>query len=355
MRRGLTEREVYKKLLVLEKHSSFKQPYKYQSHPIAELTYEYPGYPQWPIPPGSGSYPDWPPGPNPDCEFACNPSMLDCSGGCTQVSCICGPIAQATVESDPTGSAQVSIYGNYAVVCINDSNCDVGSSNEYPYILLKLTSVVGEIRTVEVAVVDCRCCCEEFTLTGDDTVGNGLGATWTGTISPACPGATAEVTSNSGCDLTAIVNGAGSQVLVNTTGACGQMIVTVTGPDGNCTAYSDSKGVRIAGGSWGNWTLCCQVGDLCDTCCGSDWLCNLCGEGWTYTAAQIIETEDGQFYRLGEGGVGDPTCAGPTGSRPCDSSGEYRSCAPIGATGDPCEENNVYTYNYSSCDWSCEC
>jgi hypothetical protein len=55
MRRGITEREVYRKLQVLERHSAFKQPYKFRSHPLAELNYEFAGYPSWPPIGGGGS------------------------------------------------------------------------------------------------------------------------------------------------------------------------------------------------------------------------------------------------------------------------------------------------------------
>ncbi|MHA2045982.1 MAG: hypothetical protein ACW99G_14410, partial [Candidatus Thorarchaeota archaeon] len=46
MRRYITEREVYKKLMILERHSSFKKPYwNFGSHPQGELRYSAPGFP----------------------------------------------------------------------------------------------------------------------------------------------------------------------------------------------------------------------------------------------------------------------------------------------------------------------
>lgn len=115
-------------------------------------------------------------------------------------------------------------------------------------------------------IVDC--CCLDFTLTGDDTVNPS--ATWTGTIDPACPGATCEVTSNSGCTLSCAVNEEGTQVTV-TPGAedCGSFTVTVNG----LCDESASFGVRINNvgqsaehrGTWQTVASCTQ-GDFAADC-----------------------------------------------------------------------------------------
>lgn len=99
-------------------------------------------------------------------------------------------------------------------------------------------------------IVECGECCAEFTLSGASTVAPG--STWTGTISPACPGASCTVISNSGCSLDCTVNEAGSQVTVDTdAGDCGGFTIIVTDETtGECTANSDSMFVKITGGVW---------------------------------------------------------------------------------------------------------
>ena len=144
MRKNITEREVYKKLEVLERHSAFKQPYKFKTHVNSELNWEPKGYP-WTPP---GAWPPYPPvDPSPEaCDFGCNPSMLDCEGGCTTIVCTC-PIGGAEIILDPTGSARLMSStssaadpfaggGNTIAVCIDDATCLV--TDEYAKILQNL-------------------------------------------------------------------------------------------------------------------------------------------------------------------------------------------------------------------------
>lgn len=182
--------------------------------------------------------------------------------------------------------------------------------------------------------VNCTCadCCEAFTLTGSDTVAPG--ATWTGTISPACPDATCSVSSNSGCTLTCSVNAAGSQVEVPTGGSdCGGFVVTVSYSKAGCTSRSATKGVRITGGSWNDKGWCDTHPDY-GTGCTEDF-----NAGCASTSQNQAYIEVDGITRLGwssgstmdwfmqcrewnEGGC--DACATPTGS--CPQAGDD-SCA----------------------------
>ncbi|MHA2069145.1 MAG: hypothetical protein ACXABY_32705 [Candidatus Thorarchaeota archaeon] len=111
MRRTLTERYVYKKLGMLEKHSMWKKPYrrgfKGGSHKVGELEYKPPGV----RPPGGGGggCPPHcgrpPPPPIGGCtRFAALPTMIDCDGGIGTISAICAQgRLTGRVLSDPTG------------------------------------------------------------------------------------------------------------------------------------------------------------------------------------------------------------------------------------------------------------
>lgn len=130
--------------------------------------------------------------------------------------------------------------------------------------------------------VEVQCCCEEFELTGNNTAGQN--DTWTGTITPACPGATCDVTAGGGGDdedYSCEVSEDGSEVYVTTSSdACAYFTVTVTAPSrgGNCTQYTASKGVRISAGS--QWCSLCGVGPDCGTVwCTDTGVFIICGEG----------------------------------------------------------------------------
>ena len=346
MRRGLTERRVYRQLKILERHSAFKQPYKFRSHPLSELNYEFPGYPKWPPFPGPTEYPNLPPGPGECINLACNPSMLACKGGCTFIACICGPPLGAVIKEDPTGKAYIAGITSTGVhVCFDkDAGCDVPSGEEYPRIVVEVFSLLSSYE-VEVAILNCRCCCESISLTGASTVNPGN--TWTGTITPACPGATCEVVSNSGCSLSCNVNASGSQVTVGTAGTdCGGFTVTVTDEgSAECTA-TDSKFVRITGGSWQLDQSSGSLGmDGCQSSC-------VVGGGVTNYSTYCFIDE----YKYGGFSVANPCegtvvtqcrgpvdCTDPSGTDICNWG---KTCAG----GTPC----TY-FGFWRCDWTCSC
>ena len=109
--------------------------------------------------------------------------------------------------------------------------------------------------SVEVEVSCDECCTDTgTTLTGADTVAQG--ATWTGTINPACTGFECRVQSNSGCVLSCDISGPTVTVPVPS-GACGSFTVTVSDNKQGCNANAN-KTVRITGG--GSWRLCGSFG-----------------------------------------------------------------------------------------------
>ncbi len=255
MRNIITEREVYNKIKVLERHSAFKKPYRAVDHPRGELYYSPPGFPV--KDPNVPEIPIIPPGNVPNCDLACNGGILDCkNGGCDIITCICPvyPIVGVILE-DPTGSAWLtggSSEHDMLKVCIPMLDEDK-TLPEYPVIVVLVTDYFFRQTVVEHPLVNCQVCCDPFTLTGDNTV-NPAGD-WEGTIDPPCPGATCTVQSNSGCDISCSVNGSGSKVTVSPGATdCGAFEVTVTKGVEDCATVSATKVVRIndtgQGGAW---------------------------------------------------------------------------------------------------------
>lgn len=211
-------------------------------------------------------------------------------------------------------------------------------------------------------IVECDECCEDFTLTGNDTVNRG--STWTGTIDPACPGATCEVVSNSGCELTCEVNGTGSQVTVATGGGqCGGFTVTVTdaGVGAECSANSASKHVRMIGGN-GTWRY---KSNSATEECGGAALCNdggLCGCGYgsSYPYSPCV-LENELKYGLNNGATFDCSqnygyscLAGTT----CTCGASYPGCGGGASCGDPgpaCSNPPSWctAHVWHVCEWRC--
>jgi hypothetical protein len=225
-------------------------------------------------------------------------------------------------------------------VCIPDVTCVL--TEEYPAVVVRLWPDTARFLDdpgyvdVDVAIVDCRCCCEAFTLTGNDTVN--AGNTWTGTIDPACPGATATVVANSSnCTFTGVVNGAGSQVTVDVgAGDCGGFTVTVTEGSSDCSGESASFGVRILGngGAWAN--KCTRPGTQCNN------------QGLITTVSELcrwrIECGDstGNCYECGQ--EGDYQCHNGWG----DCSGAFPGCTSCPV------DNGKFYYQLANVDhWEC--
>jgi hypothetical protein len=231
-----------------------------------------------------------------------------------------------------------------ATVC-----CDEDAQGRFNLRYEGALDCVGE---VEVSVT-CQVCCEEMSLTGASTVAPGN--TWTGTISPACDCATCTVVSNSGCTLSCNVNEAGNQVTVATAGSdCGGFTVTVTDENcaGDCPVNTDSKFVRITGGSWELDDSSSGLGLAgCDTCS--------CGGGISYyaTTCEVGEYMFGGLDAVNDDctGTGSAQCKGDPAT-PCDPCGEAWGYDPCGWGGTcPAERDDCRRYSWWRCKWVCVC
>lgn len=287
MRKYITEREVYKKLKVLERHSSYKKPYfNFKSHPHGELRYSWPGFPAHDRPPGPG----FPGALGPqygDCELACLGGILDCEeGGCDPVTCICGePPYYIDIIEDPTGQAwtenvvgsvadgtqnknytpgESNALGGFPAVCIPEDALGASQDGlEFPEIVAVVSDQRGQRSLVTFPVVDCKPdCCEDLSLTGADTVNPG--ATWTGSIVhgvDCCEDMDLQVTSNSGCTIGGVLDELCHEVLVSVGDSdCGSFTVTITDQKEGCPGETAEKTVRInntgQGGAWTPGTPC---------------------------------------------------------------------------------------------------
>jgi len=367
MRRTLTERYVYKKLGITEKHSTWKKPYYGRSpHKLGEWDFSFPGL----YPPGGGGKGKKPGGGG--IGMGCNGHILTCTGDtrCAEPTCIGaqGAISVAIVD-DPTGAG----YVDGTAVCL-DSSVEIVGTN---WITVLITDDAGnKSQAVYTVPTDCECC-EDFTLTGAGT--QNPDSTWTGTIDPPCPEATAKAVSNSGgaCNFSANVSGDGSQVtVVLGTDDCGTFVVTVTFGSGDCEEFTASFGVRIndlgAPQNPGYWNRVIgtpvPVSDVdCDTC-------HQCGAGTNTTSIPAcIEATSG--YRYGTGatcsGSLDAQCWGeevPDGCSggsdnvpaPCMVAEGGLSCTEeYGALGIACEIGGhshncpCSNWSYSECEWEC--
>ena len=221
--------------------------------------------------------------------------------------------------------------------------------------------------------VTCPDCCEQFTLSGPDTVA--AGNNWVATISPACPGLNCTdhvtVVSNSGCTgLTCSINAAGSQLTIGgTSGKCGQIDVTITKPQPGCdpdpVVASDS--FRITGA--GTWKYLTDSGNLCYSGCGGgDGTCGgghcNCGSIVDYPAPCISEP-----YKYGTGAdlyTGNNACR-DSWTRQCKGKADPSDC--IDCTPPPCGSAKSCTVppptcgggapcsacGYWVCEWKCTC
>jgi hypothetical protein len=200
MMKRKTQEEYFFHELTDEPMSELYKPWWQDDEVIPGMGWEYMG------PPVEGPPYFEPPGgiiPGGECGFACNPSMLDCEGGCTTVVCICGvPPLNVVVLEDPTGGliSAIPIASTMVKVCLQDNPGDI--DDKYPKALIGIQDGKGRIQKVQVSLVDCKDCCDSFTFTGDATVNPN--ATWSGTLSPGCEYATVSVASNSGCTLTGL-------------------------------------------------------------------------------------------------------------------------------------------------------
>ncbi len=295
------------------------------------------------------------------CVMACNNVILDCAGGCTKIPCICAtePMSAHIAWDDSQGNAYIAgVGGGMVTICVKEEAAGE-SVGDYPTIGVKVIDGDGDPYVVTVSLVDCDPCCDDISVSGDPTVSPG--ATWTGTISPACSGATVVVVSNSGCTaLGGVVNGAGSEVTVDVAAnECGTFVVTVSDPLGGDCSTGEAT-VRInaegQGGGWAQETVIwCRIEYGCSSGCGAG----------SRTHAACVDDSTGFKYGRGTDCASTfvEKCTRPDNS-PCASGGlppcwdfDYALCVqPYMSSCAGCDPacTNVW-YDCHRCDWSCVC
>jgi hypothetical protein len=361
----------------LAEYSEFNKPY---AQPDGEDTYQ--GWEMtWP----TITYPDIPPIIKPDpIENPCNledsctaigiigPDELEC-GDCytythAHVVLSCEPqwwMAYGSWHFDPLSSECYLLFSPgpiMATVC-----CPEGKGGEFE---LSFSGPLDCDDSIEVSV-DCLECCEEVELTGAGTVA--AGASWVGTISPACPNTECEVSGN--CEsIGCVVNEAGSEVTVAIGGAnCGTFTVTITsdGGDDDCAENVASATVTITG-TGGTWCMLPVIGSPkirgCggpDTGCGAG--CNI-GSYAPCTASPYKYGTGSDRYsganacrdnwsRQCKGCGGElPCCMNNTYPPPCSGyknclSGSHHQCedSPCSEGGDCC----CAVHGCAICEWIC--
>lgn len=314
-----------------EEYSELQKPYAYDEDIPDDYSYwEWTENPPPELPPGGDIiFGDPDPTNNPcntegDCKWAAiiGPAMLDCGD--------LGLYMQAHVWIGCEVAPWFAAFGSWGLDSHDPENVYLASSGPISA-SVKVedgassgTSVLyyygpGCTASMEIQVI-CSGCCEDLTISGDETVNQG--ATWTGTITPACPGASCQVSSNSGCDLSCNVNEEGSQVTVGVGGSdCGSFMVTVTDEKGGCSE-SDSFSVRI---NSGGWTYCSATGYDCWSSCH---------------CAGTFQISSSTWYNIVAGGYRVGTLYN-----------KYGYCCPGGGT---CkDEDKYYECAYNCKYWEC--
>ena len=377
MRKFITEREVYAKLKLLERHSRFKKPYYQVDHARGELYYSPGGFPistrptvpptvQPPISPGGG-------GGGNDCAMACNGGIIPCEGGCDTITCICGePPFTGRIVEDPTGEAYLIGYasvegspsggsdptGGWLQVCIPTK--EDRSTGDYAEIIVQTTDAKADQAITKHMLVDCAGCCDPFTITGSGTVNPG--STWTGTVDPCCPDLTSDhVTVTADCvTATVSVTSDGCSVYVTPdTDSCGTFTVEVTLPaSGDCPEITTSIMVRVNNtGQGGTWAYDQSSTDLglsgCLACnCGGGvtnygTYCDIGAYrygGYNATPGQYCTgTVTAQCRGIGTGACNP--CGGSWGTNICGWS--HGGCNPSNA--------DCLKWSWWRCNWECSC
>jgi hypothetical protein len=284
MRKGITEHEIYKKVKLLERHSWLKKPYfNLKSHPHGELVFSVPDIPPWGVDP----FPPWRPGDGlpppvyePGCPVACLPTHLNCDGGCSVITCICGSTASVSSINDPTGglvsvgpgvtAKSDSYVGTTGFSLLSGTHFDIclesgyTPDEEFPVVIVTIKSSDGSQSHIEIPIVGCDTCCVEPTISGSATATTN--STVDFTVSPPCPNATPACAGDC-TDITVSLNNDGSKITATLgANACGTFYVTLTEQDG-CPAWTASSNeCRVTdNGDWdtGNVTICDVTNGVC--------------------------------------------------------------------------------------------
>lgn len=319
-------------------YSEFLKPYKPQtddddSHPPWEWTWpddpnDHPHIKIIPRPGGGGGNPGIG-----DCgELGCSDTMVDCRGGCSTISCdcfvppmvgkvlwdpTCGGVyivnPAATTTKMPIGEFRVTPTDPVRVCLVKNATICVPLIDEYSkFALIQVCDARNVCDLVKVHLLMCddpSYCCgyTGMTIDGDNTVDPG--DTWTGDITPACPGATCTVggfvPSCTG-GLSCSVSSDGAQVHVAVAdGTCGSFWVRIGNAEECPGAY---KTVRINNtGQGGAWMGCGEIEYyLCN--CWDPACCAV--HDWGYHKGQVCA---GSGAGTCGSGCGTLTCTDPYG------------------------------------------
>lgn len=209
----------------------------------------------WPLP-------DWPPFPDPppgpcSAEDGCGhvtimrdyPAKIECGGffwfrtthevhGCNPP----GGAAAILAWGASTGTIQAASVGAkwQAPGCCHDEE-----------VVISVSGPGGDCQDNAVITLQCECCVE-FEIEGPETVNPNN--TWTGSLSPPCPGARVFISSNSECagSVSGELNDDGDEITVSVGAvACGSIDITVADQNEGCQTPQAYHSIRINQGGNG--------------------------------------------------------------------------------------------------------
>jgi hypothetical protein len=297
--------------------------------------------------------------------MACNGGLLDCNeGGCDIITCICAKYpVEGVILEDPTGSAYLeggSGLTDPLRVCIEAQR----TNETYGEVIVGVTDASGQVATTSHPLVDCKDCCDSFTITGSATMNPDTSQVLT--VAPCCQDAEVTISGPDCGGVTTSLSPDGCSLTV-TTGAtaCGTFTVTVFQNLEDCSLVTGTFTIRINNtGQGGAWSFDSAVATDCDG--GS---CDCRCATTTLAYAPCVDDDTGQKYGTNNGATFDCSvnfgygCTNATAGcdvgagpwPPCFSDPGGQCVAACGVCEPPNVEAQCIDKVWHKCNWSCSC